>query len=209
MTPSATVRLHTGLRLIARLSQARKIARINCRYGVSSTPRVPADGPICMKATSTGMTDQFNLEVAATPEHSQYQSTQHLAGSYRRIVQVYQRRAKMPRALLSVPEPALDRRIHRVESLVGKYDNAPCMDANLSDPAEFPNLHWQIFMEHHYTPGSSSNSRMREEFRGLQQSTLMNLRSLPVFGTTGPVLQCTRSLLSRVQNGSLDRKSVV
>ena len=168
MTPSATVRLHTGLRLIARLSQARKIARINFRYGVSSTPRVPADGPICMKAISKRMTDQFNLEVAATPEHSQYQRTQHLAGSYRRIVQVYQRRAKMPRALLSVPEPALDSRIHRVESLVGKYDNAPCMDANLSDPAEFPHLHWQTFMEHHYTPGSSANSRMREEFRGLQ-----------------------------------------
>ena len=77
------------------------------------------------------------------------------------------------------------------------------MDANLSDPAEFPHLHWQVFMEHHYMPGSSSNSRMRDEFRGLQQSTLMNLRSLPVFGTTGPVLQCTRFLLSRVQNGSL------
>ena len=31
----------------------------------------------------------------------------------------------------------------------------------------------------------------------------MNLRTLPVFGTTRPALQCTRFLLSQIQNGSL------
>ena len=167
MTPSAIVRLHTGMRLIARLSQARRIARINCRYGVSSAPIVPADDIICMKATRPRMTDQFNLEVAATPEQLQPSNAPHSKGNSKRILQVYQRRTKMPRALISVPEPVLDSRIHRVESLVGKYDNAACMDANLSDPAEFPHLHWQTYMEHHYTPGSSSTSRMRSEFRGL------------------------------------------
>ena len=31
----------------------------------------------------------------------------------------------------------------------------------------------------------------------------MNLRTLSIFGTTRPALQCTRFLLSRIQNGSL------
>ena len=93
------------------------------------------------------MMGQFNLEIVATPEQLQPQSAPNPEGNSRRIIQVYQRRGTMPKAPLSVPEPVLDSRIHRTESLVGKYDSAVMMDANLSDPAKFPHLHWQKNLE--------------------------------------------------------------
>ena len=66
------------------------------------------DDITCMKAISMRMTDMFNLEVAATPEQLQPQSAPHPEGNSRGILQVYQHRAKMLKAPLSVPEPVLD-----------------------------------------------------------------------------------------------------
>lgn len=105
---------------------------------VSSTPLVPGDDITCMETNSTRMLDQFDLAIAVTPERLKPQNAQHQDISSRRILQVYQRCAKMPKALLSIAEPTLDSRIHRTESLVGKYDSAVLIDANLSDPVEFP-----------------------------------------------------------------------
>ena len=104
------------------------------------------------------MSDQFELAIAAAPEQLKSQNSQHQEGKPRRILQVYQHRAKMPKALLSIIEPELNNRIHRTESLVGKYDSAALIDANLSDSSEFPALNWQVYMEHYYsTAGNSAN----------------------------------------------------
>ena len=109
----------------------------------------------------------------------------------------------MPKVVPAVIEPELDSRIHKTESLVGKYDSAALIDANLSNAAEFPSLQRQAYMEHYCTTAGNPASHLLPEFRGLQTSSLINLRNLPVFGTTGPVLQCTRFLINRIQNGSL------
>ena len=46
----------------------------------------------------------------------------------------------MPKVVPAVIEPELDTWIHKTESLVGKYDNAALIDANLSNAAKFPSL---------------------------------------------------------------------
>jgi hypothetical protein len=43
----------------------------------------------------------------------------------------------------------------------------------------------------------------KPEFINLFNSTIMNLRDLPVFGTTGEVARCTKFLISRVHDRSL------
>ena len=149
------------------------------------------------------MSDLFELASAATPEPLHSQNALHQARRPRKISQVYQRRAKIPKAVPAVVEPEIDTRIHKTKSLVGKYDNAALIDANLSNAAEFPSLQRQTYMENYCTTAENPASRLLPEYRGLQTSSLMNLRNLPVFGTIGPVLQCTRFLLSRIQNGSL------
>ena len=104
----------------------------------------------------------------------------------------------MPKAVPAVVEPELDTRIHKTESLVGKYDNAALIDPNLSNAAEFPSLQRQAYMEQYCTSAGNPASHLLPEFRGLQTSSLMHVRNISVFGTTGPVLQCTRFLLSRI-----------
>ena len=86
------------------------------------------------------MPDPFELEIAATPEPLNSQNALHQGKRSRRILQVYQRRAKMPKAIPAFIEQELDPRIHKTESLVGKYDSAALIDANLSNAVEFPSL---------------------------------------------------------------------
>ena len=93
-----------------------------------------------METKSTRMPEQLELAIEAEPEQQNYPDAQHQERTPRRILQVYQRWAKMPKAVPAVIEPELDTRIHKTESLVGKYDNAALIDANLSNAAEFPSL---------------------------------------------------------------------
>ena len=46
-------------------------------------------------------------------------------------------------------------------------------------------------------------TRFKEDFRGLQRSTLINLRSLPVCGTQLDAMQCRKLLARRMHVGSL------
>ena len=52
-------------------------------------------------------------------------------------LQVYQRRSKMTRVAPTVVEYELDERIHKMESLVGKYDSASLIDTDLTDSFQF------------------------------------------------------------------------
>jgi len=49
----------------------------------------------------------------------------------------------------------------------------------------------------------TKSSRVREEFKGLQRSTILHLRSLLVFGTQFFAMQCTKLLVRKVHGGSL------
>ena len=86
------------------------------------------------------MSDPFELEIAAAPEPLNSHNALHQERRPRQILQVYQHRAKMSKVVPAVVEPELDTRIHKTESLVGKYDNAALIDANLSN-AEIGRAH--------------------------------------------------------------------
>ena len=102
-----------------------------------------------------------------------------------------------------VVEQELDSRIQKMESLVRKYDSTALIDADLIDSFEFPVLKRQVYMESYTTEARRATTKVLPEFRGIQQSSIMNLRNLPVFGMTGAAMQCTKLFLSRIQNNSL------
>lgn len=58
-------------------------------------------------------------------------------------------------------------------------------------------------MENYATEAGEEAARVLLDFRGIQLSSILNLRNIPVFGTTGAAMQCTKFLLSKIQNGSL------
>lgn len=74
----------------------------------------------------------------------------------------------MTRANPTIVEPQLDSRIHKTESLVGKYDNAALIDADLMDSFEFPTLKCQVYMESYTTEAKNVATRIFPEFRGIQ-----------------------------------------
>ena len=94
----------------------------------------------------------------------------------------------MTRVSPTVVEQELDNRIHKMESLVGKYDSATLIDIDLTDSFEFPMLKRQVYIENYTIEVGRAVARVLPEFRGIQQSTIMNLSKLPVFGITGVVM---------------------
>lgn len=109
----------------------------------------------------------------------------------------------MTRVSTMVVEQEIDRKIQNMESLVDKYDSATLIDTDLTDSFEFPALKRQVYIENYATEAGQAAARFMPEFRGIQQSTILNLRNLPVFRITGATMQCKKILLSRIQNGSL------
>ena len=109
----------------------------------------------------------------------------------------------MAKKLSSVLEPVVDDRVTKTESLVGKYDNATLIDSDLIDWFDFPCFKNNVYMEDYTTTVGNHASQPKPDYRGLKHSTLLNLRDLQVFGTTGVAMQCTKLLLSRIQGGSL------
>lgn len=109
----------------------------------------------------------------------------------------------MTKVALAVVDPELNERIQKMESLVGKYDNVPLIDTDFIDSYQFPAMKRQFYIENYTTKGGEEEARLNLEFEGIQRSTILNLRNLLVFGTIGAVMQCTKFLLSRLQNGSL------
>ena len=93
-----------------------------------------------MDTKSTRTLDSFELAIATVPEPLNSHNALHQERRPSQILQVYQRRSKMSKAVPTVIELELNTRIQKTESLVGKYDNAALIDANLSNAAEFPSL---------------------------------------------------------------------
>jgi len=83
--------------------------------------------------------------------------------------------------------------------LYGKYDKAILVDNNLTDCFQFPTLKREVYAEEIQKDDDTKTSRVKETFKGLQRSTLINLRSLPVFDTKFAAMQCTKLLARRMQ----------
>jgi hypothetical protein len=90
-----------------------------------------------------------------------------------------------------------------VGDLKGKVEHVKLLDLDLTDSALFPQMHTDVFWE--MAPDGIGGMQFvpKEDFINLFNSTIMNLRDLPVFGTTGEVARCTKFLISRVHDRSL------
>ena len=104
-------------------------------------------------------------------------------------VLVYSRREKMTNISTSVIEPDLYGIIKRVESLIGKYDKALLIDTNFIDSYYFPPMKKQVYIENYVKEVGGEAAKVHPDFRGIQRSTILHLRSLPVFGMMGASMQ--------------------
>ena len=83
----------------------------------------------------------------------------------------------MTKVALVVVEPELDERIQRMESLVGKYDNASLIDTDFTYSYQFLAMKRQVYIENYAAEGGEEAARLNIEFRGIERSTILNLRS--------------------------------
>lgn len=109
----------------------------------------------------------------------------------------------MEKGIISFPEDRLDERIILLENPYGKYDKSTLFDSDLTDCFQFPTLKREVYAEEVQNEDGMSITRVKEDFRGLQLSTLINLMSLLVFGTQLAAMKCTKLLASRRHGGSL------
>jgi hypothetical protein len=90
-----------------------------------------------------------------------------------------------------------------VGDLKGKVEQVKLLDLDLIDPVFFPQMHIDVFWEMAPNELGGMQFMPKTKFFNLFNSTIMNLRDLPVFGTTGEVAQCTKFLISKVHDRSL------
>lgn len=58
-------------------------------------------------------------------------------------------------------------------------------------------------MEDFHKEDGTKSSRVKEDFKGIQRSTILHLRTLPVFGTQFAMMQCTKLLVRKMHGGAL------
>jgi len=117
----------------------------------------------------------------------------------------------MPRAIASwsmmnkevVPYELCDPWVKIIGDLKGKVDHVKLLDLDLTDSALFPQMHPNVFWE--LAPDGTRDMHFvpKKEFINLFNSTIMNLRDLPVFGTTNKIVRYMKFLISRVHDKSL------
>jgi hypothetical protein len=103
----------------------------------------------------------------------------------------------------AVPSKTYDPRVKVVGDLKGKVEHVKILNIDLTSPVLFPQMNIDVFLE--MAPDGLGGMQFvpKLEFVNLFNSTIMNLRDLPVFGTIGEVARCTNFLISRVQEKSL------
>lgn len=117
----------------------------------------------------------------------------------------------MPRATASqstmtkeaVPDDLCDPRVEIVGDLKWNLEHVKLLDLDLTNSALFPQMHPDVFWELDPDVTGDMHFIPKNEFINLFKSTIMNLRDLPVFGTTGEIVRCTKFLISRVHHRSL------
>ena len=75
-----------------------------------------------------------------------------------------------------------------MESLIGKYDNDSLIDTDFTNSYQFLAMKRKVYIENYATEGGGEAAKMHPDFRGIQRSTILNLRSLPVFGMMGATM---------------------
>jgi hypothetical protein len=96
-----------------------------------------------------------------------------------------------------------DPRVNIIGDLKGKVENVKLLDLDLTDSTLFPQMHPDVFWELALDGTGDMNFIPKYEFINLFNSTIMNLRDLPVFGTTGKIVRCMKFMIRRVHDRSL------
>jgi hypothetical protein len=103
----------------------------------------------------------------------------------------------------AVPDEPCDPGIEVVGNLKGKVEHVKLLELDLTDLVLFPQMHTDVFWEMAPDGIEGMQFMPKLEFVNLFSSTIVNLRDLPVFDTTGEVVRCTKFLISRVHDRSL------
>ena len=103
----------------------------------------------------------------------------------------------------AVPDEPCDPRVEVVGNLKGKVEHVKLLDLDLIDSVLFPQMHTYVFWDMAPDETEDMQFMSKSDFINLFNSTIMNLRDLPVFGTTSEVARCTKFLISRVHDKSL------
>jgi hypothetical protein len=103
----------------------------------------------------------------------------------------------------AVSDEPCDPQVEIMGDLKGKVEQVKLLDLDLTDQVLFPQMNIDVFWS--VTPDELGGMQFmpKLEFINLFNSTIMNLRDFPVFGTTGEVARCTKFLISRVHDRSL------
>lgn len=104
----------------------------------------------------------------------------------------------MTKTVIFVLEIELDEKIVKTTLVYGKYDKAMLVDNNLLNSFQFLTLKLQVYTEPIPKDYGSLSIKLKNDFGGIQWSTLLNLRSFPVFGMTRAVIHFTKLLVNRL-----------
>jgi len=102
-----------------------------------------------------------------------------------------------------VPDDPYDPRVKIVGDLKGKVEHVKLLNIDLTNSALFPQMHTNVFWEMALDGIKGMQFVPKLDFINFFNLTIMNLRDLPVFGTTGEVVWCTKFLITMVHDRSL------
>jgi hypothetical protein len=99
-----------------------------------------------------------------------------------------------------VPNEPCDPWVEIEGDLKGKVKQVKILDLDLTYQVSFPQMNIEIFWS--VAPDDLGGMKFvpKPDSINLFNSTIMNLRDLPIFGTTGEVERCTKFLISRVHS---------
>jgi len=90
-----------------------------------------------------------------------------------------------------------------VDDLYGNYDRSNLIDNDFIDGFQFPAMKREVYAEEFQNKDGIRASKIRDESRGIQISTLFHIWNFPIFSTQFVAMQCTKLLTSRMHGGSL------
>ena len=112
-------------------------------------------------------------------------------------------RATRSRSFISkdeVPDETCDPQVEIMGDIKGKVEQVKLLNLDLIDQVLFPHMNIDVFWSVTLDDLGGMQFMPKPKFINLFNSTIMNLRDLPVFGTIGEVARCTKFFISRVHD---------
>jgi hypothetical protein len=100
----------------------------------------------------------------------------------------------------AVPDEPYDPRVEIVGDLKGKVEHVKLLDLDLTYSTLFPQMNTNVLWGMALDELGGMQFVPKSDFINLFNSTIMNLRDLPVFSTTGEVARCMKFMISSVHD---------